>query len=348
MDSLKELQANAGAVFGEEETPIYFQDSGFDIDNFHSQILLCDRSHFGLLKLTGDDRGRFLHNQTTNQIQLLPVGKGCETVFINSTGRNIDLVTVYIKSDEILLLVSPEQNKILSDWMDRYIFPFDKVKVQDLTSSYAIFTLIGDNSRQLLEKCLNDDFFTSEKFTHQTINIEDTEILVTVDCGLNLSGYNLIMPQEKASLIWKKLTAFEPILIGSQDLERLRIHQGKPKPTAELTEEYNPLETGLWEAISFDKGCYIGQETIARLNTYKGVKQRLWGLKLEDKIDLESDRQITLDGEKIGKITSYDQKANFALGYIRTKAGGEGLTVVIGETKATVVSLPSITHEYYS
>lgn len=320
-----------------------------DINTINNSVTLIDRSNWGLLKITGDDRLRFLHNQTTNNIQSLKLGEGCDTVFVNSTGRNIDLVTAYIQENEVLLLVSPEQNQRLYNWMDRYIFPFDKVAIKDISNEYKIFTLMGEKSVELLSKWINNDFLNASEFSHKTIIIDDVELIITVGCNLKLRGFNLIISAEKADYIWDKLIAKNPILIDNQDYENLRILQGRPIPNQELTEEYNPLETGLWDAISFDKGCYIGQETIARLNTYKGVKQKLWGIKLNQSIDPEKDNIIMVDEEKVGKITSYlaTDSENFALGYIRTKAGDIGLKVTIGEAQGEVVNLPFIRHEYY-
>lgn len=351
MTNLKKLQQELGAIFTPENgnIPISFNSNSFNLENIEQSVWLCDRSNCGLLNLQGDDRVRFLHNQTSNNIESLKSGQGCETVFVNSTGRNIELATVYLQENQILLLVSPGQNQNLFNWMDRYIFPFDKVQLQDWTAKYAIFTLLGQPSQNLLAQWVDDEFFTRPEYSHQIITIEDTEIVITVGCGLRITGYNLIIPQEKAPLIWQQLMKQQPQLLGSQEWETLRIHQGRPKPEAELTEEYNPLETGLWHAISFDKGCYIGQETIARLNTYKGVKQRLWGIKLEQAINPETDKLITVEGKKVGIVTSYEQteKEYFALGYIRTKAGGEGLSVQVGNVPGKVVSLPFVKHEYY-
>ena len=128
--------------------------------------------------------------------------------------------------------------------------------------------------------------------------------------------------------------------------EALRIAQGRPKPDAELTEDYNPLEVGLWDTISFTKGCYIGQETIARLNTYKGIKQYLWGIKLAGSVAVGT--PITLDGEKVGVLTSCTQidTGAIGLGYVRSKAGGVGLKVMIGDVEGEVSNIPFVRHEY--
>lgn len=319
-----------------------------DFSFIKNSVALIDRDH-GLLSITGDDRLRFLHNQSTNNIQGLTVGEGCDTVLVNSTGRNIDLVSAYIQENQVLLLVSPSQNKFLYEWLDRYIFPFDKVILKDITNDYKIFTIIGEKSKELLSDWVEKDLLNSQEFTHKKITIEGIELILTVGCNLKLSGYNLIIEQEKASKIWDKLIAKNPLLLTNKDYENIQIIQGKPRVNHELTDEFNPLESGLWDAISFNKGCYIGQETIARLNTYKGVKQKLWGIKLNGSIDPEKDNIIMVKEEKVGKITSYlaTESENFALGYIRTKAGDIGLKVTIGKTEGEVVSLPFIRHEYY-
>jgi folate-binding protein YgfZ len=128
----------------------------------------------------------------------------------------------------------------------------------------------------------------------------------------------------------------------------LRILDGRPAADAELTEDYNPLEAGLWQTLSFDKGCYIGQETIARLNTYQGVKQRLWGVELSARVD--PGLLLNTAGEKVGQLTSITPTATgaFGLGYVRTKAGGEGLKVQVGTAEGTVagtiVSVPFVQH----
>lgn len=351
MTSLKELQQQAGAVFADSDNiPLTFNNDSQALKAVSESVVLCDRSNYGLITISGGDRLRYLHNQTTNDIQGLKSGSGCDTVFVNSTGRNIDLTTVYLQEEQILLLVYPQQTEVLINWMDRYIFPFDKVELKDISSDYAIFTLMGKESKNLLSPWVDESILSAPEFHHQKIIIDGIELTLTVGCNLKLMGYNLIIPQEKAGDIWQKLTTKNPILMGSKAYEKLRILQGKPKPTSELNEEFNPLESGLWEAISFDKGCYIGQETIARLNTYQGVKQKLWGIKLNQAINPEIEKVITnLEGEKIGKLTSYAEIESefFALGYIRTKAGGIGLKVKIGTAEGEVIEIPFVKHEYY-
>ena len=96
-------------------------------------VAIYDRSHWGRIKVSDDDRLRFLHNQSTNDFQSLKPGEGCDTVFVSSTARTIDLVTAYVRDDALILLVSPNRREFLMQWLDKYIFFADKVNLSDIT-----------------------------------------------------------------------------------------------------------------------------------------------------------------------------------------------------------------------
>ncbi|OKH19686.1 folate-binding protein YgfZ [Hydrococcus rivularis NIES-593] len=350
IQALRDIQKKIGAIFeGESNTPSSFGNDREAIEAAKAGVALWDRSSWGLLQLKGEDRSRFLHNQTTNNINSLQPGQGCDTVFVNSTGRTLDLATAYLTEDAILILVSPNRRGQLMQWMDRYIFPMDKVELADISYDNAIFTLIGPESDSLVKQLAGESMSLVDRpeGSHLLVQIGENSIRIAVGSGLALPGYTLIVPVEAAAQIWSKLTGLGAIPLGDRVWEQLRILQGRPVPDKELTEDYNPLEAGLWKAISFDKGCYIGQETIARLNTYKGVKQRLWGVKLNAPV--AAGTPVTLEGDKVGVLTSLieTEAGLFGLAYVRTKAGGAGLTVAVGEASGELVSVPFLTHEYY-
>lgn len=346
-NSLKEQQTSQGAVFPKgSPVPTSYGNNEAALAAAQSGVAVCDRSHWGRIRVSDADRLRFLHNQTTNQIQQLQPGQGCDTVFVTSTGRTVDLATAYVEDDSVLLLVSPGQASALIDWMDRYIFFADKVNLSDETDSTVAFTLVGPESSNLLSQ-LEISISEMSHASHQPVNIAGVETRLAVGSGLSIPGFTLIALTADGAELWKTLTEAGAVPIGEQGWQRLRIEQGRPMPGAELTDDYNPLEATLWQAVSFDKGCYIGQETIARLNTYQGVKQQLWGLRLDSPV--EAGTPITLEESKIGVLTScVPTSSNTAvgLGYIRTKAGGEGLSVTIGETTGTVVAIPLATRGY--
>lgn len=313
--------------------------------NYQSdQVLLCVRSSWGLIKITGAERLKYLHNQSTNKFDHLQPGEGCETVFVTSTARTLDLATTYVTEDEVLVIVSPQRREYLLKWLDRFIFPFDKVELTDISAENGLFTLLGEQSDTLLQKLGLNTIIGQPEGSHQLLKIEDIPVRVAVGSDLAIAGYNLIFPIEYGEKLQQKLIENGATLISDRDWEKLRILQGRPAPDKELTEDYNPLEAGLWQTISFDKGCYIGQETIARLNTYNGVKQRLYGIKLSQEVT--PPLPVTVAGNKVGVLTSCTVTPDgiFGLAYIKTKAGGVGLKVSVGESMGEIINVPFVKH----
>ena len=340
---LKEIQTAAGAIFDETGVVLSFDRDDEAKNAIDRGVAICDRSHWGLLKITGDDRLRYLHNQSTNDFEKLKPGQGCDTVFVTSTARTLDLATAYVTENAVLVLVSPHRREKLMSWLDRFIFPFDKVELSDISADYAVFSLIGEQATNLLSD-LTSEISLSELGDNQAVTIEDVPVRIAKGSGLATPGYTLIMERQAAGTVWSRLTQ-KAVAFGDRLWENLRIQQGRPTPDRELTEDYNPLEAGLWQTISFDKGCYIGQETIARLNTYNGVKQKLWGIELSQPVEPQT--PITVEDKKVGVLTSYTEtkSGSFGLGYIRTKAGVEGSQVKVGEAEGKLVSVPFIQHQ---
>ena len=343
--NLKEVQTAAGAIFDEAEVALSFNNDEQALAAIENEVAICDRSHWGVIKITGEDRLRYLHNQSTNDFEKLQPGESCDTVFVTSTARTLDLATAYATEDAVIILVSSHRRQQLLAWLDKFIFPFDKVELEDISAKYSVFSLIGTASKAILSKISSPEISQAELNNHLVLTIADIPVRVAAGSGLATPGYTLILENDNSAVIWSKLVESGAIPLGDRLWESLRIQQGRPKSDFELTEDYNPLEAGLWQTISFEKGCYIGQETIARLNTYNGVKQKLWGIKLNQPAALQT--PITIADKKVGVLTSYTDtdKGSYGLGYIRTKAGGEGLQVQVGEAQGELISVPFITHK---
>ncbi len=311
-----------------------------------SGAAIYDSSDWGKILVSDRDRLRFLHNQSTADFEKLKSGEGCDTVFVTSTARTIDLGTGLVLDDEVLLLVSPDRREYLFNWLDRYIFFADRVQLKDLTDRTASFSLMGTASDRILNQLGLPNLSDLPNNSHQLLTIDNLEIRIAIGTELGLPGYRLICSRDSGRLLHQKIIDLGATIVDENAWECLRIQQGRPKPDRELTEDYNPLEVGLWQTISFSKGCYIGQETIARLNTYKGVKQYLWGIKLNAPVAVGT--PLTINDEKVGVLTSCQQidAEIWGLGYVRSKAGGIGLKVFAGNIEGEIIDLPFITHEY--
>lgn len=299
---------------------------------------------WGLFQLTGADRARFLHNQTTQQIQGLKPGQWTETIFVNSTGRTLDLATVLVQEDYLWVRVSPQRRQFLAQWLERYLFPLDKVEVQDISLEQGFLTVLGPQAADFFRPW---DFSLPQDGEFSQFTWSGVDLLVTPETGLDLPGFTLWFPHSVLSPLQNFCLEQNYPLVTPEQWHYLRLQQGRPEADCELTEDYNPLEAGLWRAIAFDKGCYIGQETIARLNTYQGVKQRLWGLDLEAAVAPLT--PLTLAGEKVGVVTSVAPSGSQAigLGYVKTKAGGAGLCLQAGTVNAHLLAVPYLRHEYF-
>ncbi|NDJ17432.1 YgfZ/GcvT domain-containing protein [Myxacorys almedinensis] len=312
-----------------------------------SGVAVYDRSAWGRIEVSDADRLSFLHNQSTNDLKHRKPGEGCDTVFLTSTARTIDLATAYVLDESVLLMVSPGMTEKILSFLDRYIFFADKVKLTDITDQTYAFSVFGAKSHTLLAQLGAAEMIGQPYGTHRVFTIAGQAVRVAIGSGLVTEGYTLLAPTPlQSALVEAGATA-----IDDATWNTLRIRQGRPMPRHELTDTYNPLEAGLWHTISFDKGCYIGQETIARLDAYNGVKQQLWGVRLDKPVTVGD--SVKIGEEKVGTVTSVAPseggelpepgKGAIALAYIRTKAGGAGLTVQISDSVGEVVDLPYLT-----
>lgn len=346
-ETLQDCQRRNGAVWAEDSDSAIILGFGNDdqsLKAIQDGVAICDRTYWGRLRVSDQDRLSFLHNQTTNSFKTLKPGEGCESVFVTSTARTIDLVSAYVTEDSVLLLVSPNRRQQLMSWCDRYIFFGDKVKIEDITAQTVAFSLLGPDSPQLLQK-LGVSELPQTVNHHITTEINDQTVRIAAGSGLTTLGFTLVAGIESGAALWQTLMEQGACPFGEAVWEQLRVTQGRPKPDAELTEDFNPLEAGLWQTISFDKGCYIGQETIARLNTYQGVKQQLWGIQLSQAAPV--DTPITLKGKKVGILTSIVEVSDgpLGLGYVKTKAGDAGTQITVGSGTGTLIDVPFLSHD---
>lgn len=348
-DKLHNVQKASGATFDlamSATIPISFGNDQQAIQAAREDVALVDRSHWGRLQVSGQDRLIFLHNQSTNDFKRLKPGDGCDTVFVTPTARVIDLASAYVTEETVILLVSPERREKLLTWLSRFIFFGDQVEITDITDATATFSLIGPKSSRVLQQLGISEAIDAPLGSHSLQVINGIEIRVAVGNGLASPGYTLIVSADAAAVLWSSLIEAGAIPFGERCWEQLRIQQGRPRPEHELTEDYNPLEASIWQAVSLDKGCYIGQETIARLNTYQGVKQQLWGIYLSKPVELGAVVTAEDSDTKVGILTSITETTDgpFGLAYIRTKAGGQGLKVRVGESQGQLVNLPFLAH----
>ena len=295
------------------------------------------------LYMRGADHLDFLHRMTSNDFHNLQLGHGLEAVFIEQRARILDLATCYRGPDATALILSPDSRAAIPAWLDRFIFA-EALELADRTDETAMFELIGPHAARLVTHVLDADLAKFQD--HQLLDpqvVDGLWLARTAGPGLRAFG-----PLAAVEALWQRLTTAGAHPIGAATWEILRVEQGLPLLGRELTQDYNPWEAGLDRAIHLDKGCYIGQEVIARLDTYDKVKQHLVGLRLST-AELPTTGQPLRDGvREVGRITSAVHSPSLgpiALAYVRRSACAEGTALDAGGTQATVVSLPFLSHE---
>lgn len=268
-------------------------------------VALVDRSAVGLLRVAGADALDLLDRLSTNHLQDLDPGRGLYTVLTTNKGRIVDLLFVLAQETHLLVMTGPETRQRVAEWIDFYTFVED-VAVKDVSDETALLSLVGPNAAALLgDLCgLNG----LDVYESASVVVGGVEATVVRTDFLKSPSYDIAVPSDGGSSVREALleagVAHDLAEIGGEALELLRIERGVPVQGKELTADANPLEAGLIDYISFNKGCYIGQEVVARLNTYDKVQRTLVGLSWEASVAPDEGAELFADGKKVGVLTS--------------------------------------------
>jgi folate-binding protein YgfZ len=299
----------------------------------HQGVVLADRSSRGLLRIGGKDALDLLHRLTTNDVKGLRPGEGAATVFATAKGRILDLVILARPGGSLLCLTGEGRAKGVATWIERYTFR-EEVEVEDLGPSRAMLGIYGPKSAEAVAA-------GRPRHHPSTVRLKDAEAILLRTEPLAGEGFLLVTEKESLPAMRESLAAAAGGAGEAEDiLEILRIEAGVPKHGWELTEEYNPWEARLDEAISLNKGCYVGQEVIARLNTYDKVSKRLVRLRMNGLPAPPPGTALTFGGQEVGRLTSVaavpGEAAVAALGYARVENAVPGCTLRAGTVTAVV------------
>jgi folate-binding protein YgfZ len=355
---LHQFHEALGAEFREErgeEVVAHYGQPLLEHAALREAVGLLDLSFRGRLCLTGADRHRFLHGQVTNDVNGLKVGEGCYAALITAKGKMISDLNIYRMENELLLDFEPGLTESVRQRLEQYIIA-DDVQIIDVAPEYGLFSVQGPNSAEVLQRLPVGLELPATPMSF--VSYKDPafgELYVMNFPRLGSSGFDLNVPRGTLTELAQRLTFLAEReggrLCGWDAFEMGRIEVGIPRFGVDMDESNLPLEAGLEDrAVSYTKGCYIGQEVIARIRTYGQVARTLRGLRLaEDPGALpKKGDKLFKDGKEVGFVTSAlaspTFKANIALGYVRREANAPGTTLVVqthmGESAARVVNLP--------
>ncbi len=316
---------------------------------------LVNRADRGLLELSGGDRAAWLHNLVTNDVKGLSPGDGHYAFALNVQGRILFDLNILVGKDSIRLDLDRQWLSIAKAHFERYTIAED-VCVTDRSGEFLRLALAGDAIGKLLHEFSAGHAANMPWLGTTEATWEGTPIRLFRHDFCGTRGVELLVPTEKAATLWSWLTdslrSVPAVPVGDDAVQMRRIEAGIPWPGREITDEYLPAETGQAQrAVSFQKGCYLGQEVVERMRSRGVVARQLVGLRVSgDAVPPPVASIEGAPGQLVGSVTGSCQSIGvggvIALGYVKTASAREGTTLSIlwdGEKRdATVVALPFV------
>jgi aminomethyltransferase len=354
---LSEFHKTNGAEFVERDgwlLPAHFGDPRAEYQAVRSAVGFSDVSHRALLQVTGPDRLPFLQGMVSNDLRLLKAGEGQYAAFLNQPGKVLGDVRVLRSDNSFYLDIWDSLREKIVEHLNRYLIA-DEVEIADRSDDYKLISVQGPQSKALLQAFFNRVELPDRIMQHVMVDLDGSKVCVVYDSHTGEAGFDLFVTKLDLTDFAQSLTemgaSFSARWVGEEAQEILRLEAGIPRYGIDFTEDNLFLETGLRDAISFTKGCYLGQEVVERIRSRGHVNKKLIGLLIDaPQSQLARDAVIASDRE-IGSVTSSAHSPALgrviALAYINKDYWLPGSKVFVrhdgGSIAATVTELPFVT-----
>lgn len=291
MNKLQETLKKSGANFTGQGRISHFRDISESYKLFSEGVVLVPMLGTSIYKLTGADRLEFLHGQVSNTVKGLQVGQHNTSLMLNIKGHALAQLQVYVEQDHVLIAVEGGMGDFVKAHLERHII-FDQVEIEDLSESWITFSYIGayasGNIYDLVSGMTEIGDETFLKFD---------DIIVAKSKRTNHTSFDILTPID--------LTATRLIehqtLAGEDLLNLARIEAGIAHAEFEGGEGSLPQEVGLEGFVHYKKGCYLGQEIMARIEARGNLRKDIFALELSA---VPEDMTLVAEGKTVGKITS--------------------------------------------
>ena len=324
---LHDAHLKHGAVLQEAnglELPAHYGDWEAEHQAVRQAVGISDLSHRGLVRVTGEDRLKWLHGITSNDLLTIPSGTARYTALLSHKGRMLSYVRVYPLADSVLLEDAGEIGDATFQALRKFLLYGTKAKLENLAERWGALLVSGPRAPELIQSAFNLDVghLTPLQFIVQQTNGQHAVLIRSEETGeIDLE---LLLPVDGLTSAWERLwesgerMGVKPV--GLRAREALRIEAGLPRAGAELTEEIVPPEANLQEkGFSLSKGCYPGQEALARMDTYGNVRRRLVSLVLHEPLVVSKGAKLFSGSREVGWVSSATHSPSFgctvALGF---------------------------------
>jgi folate-binding protein YgfZ len=339
---LHDRHVSLGATFGDlRGREVVMAVPGRDEDRaLRTGAGLFDASAREVVRVSGPDRQSFLQGMVTQDVETLASSSVADAALLTPKGAMVSDARVVKRPDDLLLLTEPGYGTVVQGTLERYLISED-AELSDATPAFGQLSVVGPEAESLAARVL-------------ALGAPDGSALRPFDAGgvtawalpqgLLLPGLDLLVPVEALGAVFDRLLRGGATPVGFTALEVLRVERGTPRFGADMDEKTIPLEANLQRAIHYQKGCYIGQEVIARA-TFRGhVNRHLVGLRFAGPAPAIRTELFTGD-RRVGWVTSVVESprlGTIGLGYAHRDVDQPGTELALGggATRATIAPLP--------
>lgn len=299
---------------------------------------MADLSGRGKIRVTGEDCVRLLHSMMTNHVEQLSPGQGCYGFLLSPQGRILADVNLIRLPEAVLLDTEPETAGKVCAHLDKHIIA-DDVTLENLTGRIATVGLEGPRSAAILSSL----GAPTPAASHETADWGDRHVSRLSVTGAE--GYRIFLPAAGKAAFIEQLTSAGAAVAGAGDIRTVRLENGRPRYGEDINESNLPQETQLMHALHFNKGCYLGQETVERIRSRGHVNRLLVQLHIASAAAPSSGAKLTADGKQAGEITSAAISPALgcvvALAYIRTQHAREGTRLEVAQWEPSATATVS-------
>ena len=332
----------------QHSTVVQAASAGYEAARRHAALI--DRTDRGRIVVSGADRATYLQGLLTNDIVALGAGRGCYAAYLTPQGRLIADLHVYELGDVILLTMTGDVKPTVLAKLDQFVFAED-VQLGDVTASFAQWGIVGPGAAFAIAALLggaSEAALTAlPEHGNTRADWQGSAAIVTRTSDAGEPGYDVFVETAQGDAFKTALAAAGLPLLDDRAAETIRIEAGIPAFHRDMDEETIPLEAGIESrAISFTKGCYVGQEVIVRV-LHRGhgrVARKLVGLRVNGDSVPAAGAAISRGDRDVGRVTSSAWSpaigAPIALGYVHRDFVEPGTTLTVDGSAAEVVTLP--------
>ena len=350
LEAVERARGAQFAPFAAVDLPAHFSDPQSEWSAVRQRCGLLDARFRALLRMTGADRVTFLQGMVSNDVATLHVGEGTYAALLTQQGKVVSDLRIYVLADELWLDVPAGRAEAVRAALERFIIADDVEFIAD-DAWMPLVVIEGPHAARVLLAVAGESMEGAAPYTHRELRFDGAQIWAAAVSHGGENCYVLYGPPAAAATLWEHCHAAGAEPVGMEALNVLRVEAGIPWYGRDMDESMLVSEVGIENAISYKKGCYLGQEVVERIAARGQVHRKLMGLRCAGTQVPPPDSKLTSDGKEVGWTTSAVWSpacdAVIALGYVRRECWDAGtelrVTSSAAEISARVAMLPFYT-----